>query len=214
MRPCEQLRAAAAEPWEAMQAHRFVRDIEADQLPSGVFARYLGYERAFVETAIVIFGHALLRAPGLTQRRRLCGILQGLAGPQLDYFDRSLAALGLPPSPLALPSPVTRFCDGTRTIAEAGSYATIMAMMLAAEWTYATWCLRANARPPQDKLLADWLRLHTEADFLDQVAWLQSEVDAILTADPAGLAAAQDTFAAMLALEIDFHSAAFDGVTG
>ena len=209
MRPCDQLRAAAAQPWEAMQTHRFVQDIEADQLPPGVFARYLGYERAFVETAILIFGHALLRAPGLAPRRRLCGILHGLAGEQLAYFDRSLATLGLPLQSATLPPAVARFCDGTRAIAETGSYATILAMMLAAEWTYATWCVRANANPANNALVADWVRLHAEADFLDQAAWLQDEVDVALAADPSGLASATQTFATMLALEIDFHSAAY-----
>ncbi len=175
MRPSEHLRAAAAGPWDAMQAHRFVRDIEANRLPPGVFARYLGYERAFVEVAIVIFGHALLRAPSLASRRRLCAILHGLGGEQLDYFDCSLATLGLPFQPPGLPAAVARFCDGTRAIAETGGYATIAAMMLAAEWTYATWCLRANARPSRDRLVADWVRLHAEPGFLNQVTWLQGE---------------------------------------
>ncbi len=210
MRPCDQLRAAAIVSWEAMQTHRFVQDIEADRLPPGVFARYLGYERAFVETAILIFGQALLRAPGLASRRRLCSILQGLAGPQLAYFDRSLAALGLPQQSSTLPSAVASFCDGTRAIAETGSYSTILAMMLAAEWTYATWCVRANAKPASDPLIADWVRLHTEADFLDQVAWLQGEVDAALATDPSSVSVATRTFATMLALETDFHSAAYE----
>lgn len=209
MRPCERVRAEAAGAWDAMQAHRFVQDIEADRLPPGVFARYLGHERAFVETAIVIFAHALLRAPGMPARRRLCGILHGLAGAQLDYFDRALAALGPAAAPPALPPAVARFCDGTRAIAESGSYATIIAMMLAAEWTYATWCVRANARPARDALVAGWVRLHAETAFLDQVVWLQAELDAALTADPAALAPAAETFATMLALEIDFHAAAY-----
>lgn len=209
MRPCEQLRAASADRWDAMQAHRFVQDIEADRLPAGVFARYLGYERAFVETAILIFGNALLRAPGMAPRRRLCAILHGLAGPQLDYFDHSLASLGLPPELPALPPAVARFCDRTHAIARSGSYATILAMMLAAEWTYATWCIRADASPARDALVAGWVRLHAEAAFLDQVAWLKAELDAALTADPAALAPATETFATMLALEIDFHDAAY-----
>ena len=75
--------------WNAMQNHRFVRDIEEDRLASDVFHRYLVYERIFVETAILVFGYAMIKAPRLDGRVWLIGVLHALAGEQIQYFDDS-----------------------------------------------------------------------------------------------------------------------------
>lgn len=209
MRPSERLRAAASAEWASMQSCRFVQDIEADRLPRPVYARYLHFERDFVEIAMTIFGHAMLKAPTLAARRRLCAILHGLAGPQLDYFDASLAALAPQSPPPVLPPAVDRFFRSTRAVAESAAYPVILAMMLAAEWTYATWCVRAHASPASDRLIADWVRLHAEPEFLEQVDWLQAQIDSALTAEPSLEGPAREIFARMLALEIDFHDAAY-----
>jgi hypothetical protein len=57
------LQSDNADVWEAMQQHRFVSDIIADRLAPDVFRRYLVFEHGFVEAAILIFGHAMLKAP-------------------------------------------------------------------------------------------------------------------------------------------------------
>src|SRR5271163_2322115 len=89
--------------WDAMQNHRFVRDIEEDRLSDGVFHRYLVYERALVETAMPIFCHAMLKASHLEQRIWLIGVLHALAGEQILYFDRSVQALQIQPSVTHVP---------------------------------------------------------------------------------------------------------------
>ena len=70
----EQIRAAHLDVWDAMQAHRFVTEIEADTLSDAAFKAYLVYECDFVETAMLIFGHMLVKAPGLAERRWLAGV--------------------------------------------------------------------------------------------------------------------------------------------
>jgi thiaminase (transcriptional activator TenA) len=79
--------------WDAMQTHRFVRDIEADRLDPAVFRRYLAYENAFVETAILIFGYSLVKAPGLEEQRWLIGVLKALSEEQITYFRRAFDSL-------------------------------------------------------------------------------------------------------------------------
>jgi len=205
----ERLRAANRDAWDAMQAHRFVRDIEADALPRAVFARYLVYENAFVETAILIFGHALLKAPDFSARRFLCGVLNGLGGAQLGYFDRAFAALGVAPHAAGtLPASVVAFDRGMLHVAETGAYLDILTIMLAAEWMYATWCLRANAGPIADPHIAEWVRLHAEPDFLAQADWLRAQLDAAQV-DEAAFARLSALFGHALRLEIDFHSAPY-----
>jgi hypothetical protein len=52
----DKIRSENAGLWDAMQAHRFVAEIESDRLPDEVFKSYLVYECDFVETAMLIFG--------------------------------------------------------------------------------------------------------------------------------------------------------------
>jgi thiaminase (transcriptional activator TenA) len=207
----ERLRDANRDAWDAMQTHRFVHDIEAHALPRDVFRRYLIYENGFVETAILIFGHALLKAPDYAARRFLCGVLHGLGGAQLGYFDRAFASLGVAPHADAPPAAVVAFDRGMLRIAESGGYLDILTIMLAAEWMYATWCGRAHLRPIGDKLVAKWVRLHAEPDFTAQADWLRAQLDAAgPNVDAATFQHLADLFGQALRLEIDFHSAPYE----
>jgi thiaminase/transcriptional activator TenA len=206
------LRDRNADLWAAMQQHRFVTDIIADRLDPDVFRRYLVFEHAFVETAILIFGEAMLKAPAFPQRRRLIGVLRALAEEQLGYFARSFAALGIAArgDAPALPDAVQAFDGGMLAVAETGGYADILAIMLAAEWMYATWCLRAMKTDITEPELRHWVALHTEADFLDQVEWLMQEIEReAASLDDAGQARLSELFRHALQLEIDFHEAAY-----
>ncbi|MGA8613030.1 MAG: hypothetical protein WB760_15300 [Xanthobacteraceae bacterium] len=51
------------------------------------FKAYLIYECDFVETAMLIFGHMLVKAPALAERRWLAGVLQALAVDQSNRSD-------------------------------------------------------------------------------------------------------------------------------
>lgn len=208
----QRLLAANQGVWDGMQAHRFVRDIEADRLPRPVFARYVAYEHGFVETAILIFGHAMLKAPDFAARRRLCGVLHALSGEQLGYFDRVFASLGMGPAePGAAPPSVAAFGGFMLGVAETGSYLDILVVMLAAEWMYATWCGRAARRPISDPEIDGWVRMHATPEFRAQADWLRAGVDAGgAEIDPATLRRLSDLFGTALCLEIDFHAAPYE----
>jgi thiaminase/transcriptional activator TenA len=206
------LREENAAIWEAMQTHRFVTDIMADRLDPLVFRRYLIFEHGFVETAILIFGHAMLKAPAFSQRRRLIGVLHSLAEEQLTYFAAVFRALGLAPDAAtqAMPQAVRRFDGGMLAIAASGSYAEILTIMLAAEWMYGSWCLRAAKTNIGEPALRDWVLLHTEPGFLDQVAWLMGEIDREAAGlDEAARHRLSALFRAALELEVTFHEAAY-----
>ena len=168
--------------WDAMQNHRFVRDIEEDQLRADVFRRYLVYERIFVETAMLIFGYAMVSASRLDQRIWLIGVLHALAGEQIQYFDRSFQALQILPDATraALPASVNSFCSGMLGFARDGGYAEAIAAMLAAEWMYATWCSRAAkrliGRPRTQVTLGRLAR--RQRHFVCARAWSRGEIDA------------------------------------
>jgi thiaminase/transcriptional activator TenA len=206
----ERIRAANSDVWDAMQAHRFVVEIEQDRLPAPAFKAYLIYECDFVETAMLIFGHMLIKAPGLVERRWLAGVLQSLAVDQIGYFEAAFAALGVTRADREqlLPASVVAFREGMLAIARDGTYLDGVAIMLAAEWMYATWCKRAAGRPIRDVVINQWVGLHAAPAFLAQADWLRRQIDA---ADPAQEAALGQRFRRALELEIAFHGAPFEG---
>ena len=202
-----------ADVWERMQHHRFVTDIEADKLPPEVFHRYLVYENAFVETAIAIFGHMLVKAPDLAERRRIVAVLKALSEEQIAYFQDTFAALGIAyedPATLDLPMPVLAFQQGMLAYAAHGSYLDGVTVMFAAEWMYWHWSKRVVASPISDPILRRWVALHTEAAFTAQAQWLKEQVDrAGRLLDEAQRRRISRIFRAALLFEIDFHTAAY-----
>jgi thiaminase/transcriptional activator TenA len=199
--------------WEAMIGHRFCREMAADRLPEAEFIRYLRYEHAFVRAAISVFAFGLAKAPTAADQDHLIAVLAGLAGEQEKYFRRAFARLGLDPEPLAadaLPKAARGLSDGVLTIAAGGSFAEILAAMLAAEWMYLTWCEEAHARRPQREAPADWIRLHVEPAFRAQVDWLRRRLDQLGPRLPAEeQARCAEHFGRVLTLEIAFHDAAY-----
>jgi thiaminase (transcriptional activator TenA) len=207
--------AANQGAWDAMQAHRFVAAIERDCLPAEVFKAYLVYECDFVETAMLIFGHMLVKAPGLAERRRLAGVLQALAVDQIGYFEKAFAALAITPADRrrAPPAAVGAFRDGMLAIARDGGYFEGVAIMLAAEWMYATWCARAAQTPISDREIKRWVDLHADPAFLAQAEWLRRQIDEAPGLSEAGGNRLSALFGRALALEIAFHDAPFAATT-
>jgi thiaminase (transcriptional activator TenA) len=207
------LRAKNQATWDAMVTHRFCRDLASDRLSEAAFVRYLRYEHAFVRAAIGIFAYALVKAPTAADQDHLIGVLAGLAGEQEDYFRRAFAGLGLdpaPPAPDALPEAARDLREGVLAIAAEGSFAEILAAMLAAEWMYLTWCEQAHACDPTREAPADWIRLHVEPAFRAQVDWLRRRLDELGPTLATGVQArCAGLFGRVLVLEIAFHDAPY-----
>jgi thiaminase (transcriptional activator TenA) len=205
------------EVWEAMQRHRFVRDIEEDRLDPTVFHRYLAYENAFVETAISIFGHLLVKAPALAEQRRMIGVLKALSEEQIAYFRDAFQEIGLPESAwrdIALPMPVVAFQQSMLAFAAHGPYVEGVAAMFAAEWMYWHWCSKAAVRKISDPVLRRWVDLHAAEGFAAQARWLKQQIDLLgKFLNPAGRRRVSAVFSLALQLEIDFHAAAYSSWT-
>lgn len=209
------LKASNRDLWERMVGHRFCRDMAEDRLPDTAFVRYLRYEHAFVRTAVSTFAFALAKAPTPADQDHLLGVLNGLAGEQQSYFQRTFASLGLDTEVLpevALPPAARGLRDGVLAIAPAGAFVEILAAMLAAEWMYLTWCEEAHGRRPQRRAPADWIRLHVEPDFRGQVAWLRRRLDDLGPTLAAPVRQrCQAHFGRILQLEVAFHDAPYEG---
>jgi thiaminase/transcriptional activator TenA len=208
------LKKGAADQWRRMQEHRFVVAVEEDRLPNEVLKRYLINEYAFVETAISIFGYALVRAPDMAARRELSRVISALVDDQVPYFSNAFVVLGIAESDwraASLPPKAAMLRDGMLGYAAHGSFGDVMTAMLAAEWTYHTWCSRADDRAISNPVLKDWVRLHAEPAFASQVAWLRTVVDEMgATPGEDRRRRFADVFATALELEIYFHDSPFE----
>ena len=207
------VRSRSGSLWDRMVRHRFTLDVERDRLPPDVWRRYLLYEHAFVETAVTIFGYALVKAPSTAEQVRLSKVLYELTTKQIDYFDRVFERLGVSPDERHVATPpaaVSSFRDGMLALAAHGTYEEIVGGMAAAEWMYLTWCTSAHTQSLSDATVADWVALHVTPQFADQVAWLRGQLDRFGPELPRrhqeGVARA---FRRALVLEIGFHHAPY-----
>lgn len=213
------VRSEAGSLWDRMVEHRFTQDVATDTLPAEVWRRYLLCEHAFVETAVTIFGYALVKAPAIAEQTRLAAILRALTIDQLEYFDRVLGRLGVTPEErqaFASPATALAFRDGMLALAAHGTYEEIIGGMTAAEWMYHTWCVRAHERRPSDPIMLEWVALHAATEFTDQVLWLRGQLDRYgPELAPRRQTAVAEAFRHTLALEIGFHDAPYlDGAAG
>ena len=209
----EWLREESEPWWTRMVGHRMTQDMAADALPSDVLLRYLVHEHGFVETAVTIFGYALVKAPSIAEQTRLAAALQGLATDQLAWFRRVFDALGVSDGQRVVAEPppaVSAFRDGMLSLAAHGTYEEIVAGMAAAEWMYLTRSRTAHAHRPSDPVCGEWIALHVARPFADQVVWLLDELDRLgpelAPARQHRLAAA---FRRTLVLEVGFHDAPY-----
>ncbi len=205
----DRLRAAHADDWNRLIFHPFFEAVEEGALSDTARDAYFCYERRFVDQAVGIFAHLLIKAPGDEARRHLVTILSGLVTDQNQSFERIFDHLGLAADAhlkVTLPPGVTALCTGMIQISAERSYAAGLSAMLVAEWSYLTVSRRLSRKPPADRALRDWFDLHTAEGFCKQVAWLHEEIDR-LNAPSLPFAEMSAAFAEAIALEIAFHSA-------
>jgi thiaminase/transcriptional activator TenA len=179
------LRARAEPAWGRAVGHRFTRELAADTLPDGVYARYLVQDYVFIDTLARLLGHAVARAPEMAAMSRLAGFLAGLTSEENDYFLRSFEALGVAEATwsAAEPDPViARFGEVMLGAAPSyakpgGGYPEILAVLLPAEWIYLSWAMAHKDAAPERFYLAEWIALHTLPEFEAFVNWLRDETD-------------------------------------
>ena len=207
------LRDNAEPDWTRMVGHRLTQDMATDSLAPEVLRRYLLYEHGFVETAVTIFGYALVKAPTIVEQGILVETLRGLTTDQLAYFDRVFEGLGISAeqrgssvSPLG----VLALRDGMLSLAAHGAYEEIIAGMAAAEWMYLTWCQAAHRQQPKHPVCAEWIALHVDPRFAGQVTWLREQLDRLgPSLSPLRQQHVAAAFHRTLVLEIGFHDAPY-----
>ncbi|WP_226358045.1 TenA family protein [Pseudonocardia sp. ICBG601] len=141
-----QLRESTAATWDAAVGHRFVEELWSGALDRGVLRHYLEQDLQFVDSFLALLGAAVATADRPGPRVRLARQLGLVAGPENDYFERSLGELDGNAEPERA-APTVGFVDLMGEARDAG-YAETLAVLVVAEWLYLDWATRPGATTP------------------------------------------------------------------
>lgn len=201
---------ATGDSWSRSVHARFIREATDGTLRAEAFSRYLRIERDFVETSARVRAAAAFAAPtsyGFDIHRLA---MNSLLDSQRQYLDEAIRCLG---TDADIPSANWRrarmLSDCALRIAGTGDYARILVVMLAAEMLYKTWCsvaLQVGAQ--RNSLLSEWIKLHAEPPFTDEVAQLTAELSN-LQPDKSAVPDLAACAAEVLDLEVTFHDSAY-----
>lgn len=200
-----QLRESSTSTWDAAVGHRFVDELWAGSMDRAVLRNYLEQDFQFVDSFVALLGSAVATADRPAPRVRLARQLGLVAGPENDYFERSLGELDGSTEPEQA-APTVGFLDLMAEARDAG-YAEALAVLVVAEWLYLDWASRAGTPLPDDVISRGWIELHRGIEFEEWVAFLREELDRVAGGlDPAH----RDRVAALFLRAVDLELAFFD----
>ena len=217
MRPTEQLCAGCLDDWQAATDHAFCRELAQGTLPVHKMKWYLAQDYQFIESFVRLLASAIAHAPRLEDSIPAAQFLALVTGPENTYFQRSFVALEMTPEEQAAPAaPETlAFLQLMDSARYSGRYEQMMAVLVAAEWTYLTWAERYTGYGADLPFwFAEWIDLHSGPGFSGVVEYLRGQLDQIwpqLDADQQQQATV--CFETAMRLERAFFDAAYRGET-
>eukprot|EP00310_Coccolithus_braarudii_P024919 CAMPEP_0183355958 /NCGR_PEP_ID=MMETSP0164_2-20130417/42504_1 /TAXON_ID=221442 /ORGANISM="Coccolithus pelagicus ssp braarudi, Strain PLY182g" /LENGTH=220 /DNA_ID=CAMNT_0025529225 /DNA_START=47 /DNA_END=709 /DNA_ORIENTATION=- len=208
----EQLRAEAGARFEAIVYHRFTDELAAGTIDRSVLKTYLVQDHRFVDAFVVLLSSMIAAAPSLADRIPGCQFLALVTGKENTYFERSFDALGVtqaeregtPDSP-----PMRDFSQLMRDAAKTGEVGEMLAVLVAAEWSYQCWGERVLAVAVAEPFWCrEWVDLHSGDYFGSVVSYLRNLLDK-LPLSAAQIAAVRARFLSAIELEVAFFDAAY-----
>ncbi len=176
------------------------------------------------------FGYAVGQAPDVAAKRPLIEFLETVTDEEDDYFRRSFDALEVPESRWRDPEPTdttAAFVDLLGRAAREGGYAETLAVLVPAEWIYASWATAVaeeygdpETSPPSagadlPEYYAEWIDLHAVPSFVAFVGWLRGQLDAVGPELSARREArVERLFRRTVELEVAFFDAAMEASAG
>jgi thiaminase (transcriptional activator TenA) len=177
----DQLRAAAADVWEAQHAHPFVRGIADGSLPVERFAHYVRQDYLFLVEYARMLALGAARATDVETMRRFADLAQAILGEEMELHRAFAREFGISESQLeaepAAPTTqaYTDFLVRTAALGDAGELA---AALLPCMWGYAELGQRlAAVGAPADERYARWIETYASPDFEELAAWCRGLVD-------------------------------------
>jgi len=167
--------------WKAATEHDFCRDLANGSLPSAVMANYLIQDYSFIDGFVRLAASAIAHAPSLADSAPLSQFLALITSTENTYFLRSFEALNVSDSQwqsAELWSETQEFQQLMKEAATSGSYVSMIAVLVVAEWSYLSWATPYH--PPSDDLpfyFSEWITLHAGEGFEAVVDYLRMQLD-------------------------------------
>ena len=177
-----ELRAAAADVWEAQHRHPFVRGIGDGTLPEAAFRRYVRQDYLFLIDYGRLLALGAARAPRREWMRRFAALARAVLEDEMA-LHRELAErwrIGAAELEAETALPETRgYVDFLLRTAALGDFAELTAALLPCMWGYAEIGERlAAAGPPDHPGYAEWIAVYADEEFAQLAAWCRELTDA------------------------------------
>ena len=176
-----ELRAAAADVWEAQHAHPFVRGIGDGSLDEARFRLYVRQDYVFLIAYGRVLSLGAARAPRLADMRRLAGLAHAVLETEMTLHTGFAQRWGIALAELEAerPAPVTAgYCDFLLRTAALGDFAELAAALLPCMWAYAEIGARlAAAGTPEHPGYAAWIATYADPEFQALAGWARELCD-------------------------------------
>ena len=211
-----ELRAAAADVWEAQHAHPFVRGIGDGTLSEARFRFYVRQDYRFLIDYGRLLALGAARAPRLEDMRRFAALAQAVLETEMTlhvgFAERwRITAAELEAEPAA---PATAgYADFLLRTATLGDHAELVAALLPCMWGYAEVGERLAAQGTPDHAgYAAWIATYADPEFQALAAWCRELTDAAgADAGPGARERMHAAFRASSAHELAFWESAWVG---
>jgi thiaminase/transcriptional activator TenA len=207
-----ELRAAAADVWEAQHAHPFVRGVGDGTLDEARFRFYIRQDYRFLIDYGRLLALGTARAPRVAEMRRFAGLSQSVLETEMALHVGFAQRWGIGTDELeAEPAaPATAaYTDFLLRTATLGDYAELVAALLPCMWGYAEIGERlAAAGMPDHAGYTAWIAMYADGEFQALAAWARELTDAAgADAGPGAVARMHAAFRASSEHELAFWEA-------
>jgi thiaminase (transcriptional activator TenA) len=208
------LRAAAAQVWEAQHAHPFVRGVGDGTLDEARFRFYIRQDYRFLIDYGRLLALGTARAPRVAEMRRFAGLSQSVLETEMTLHVGFAEHWGIGAAELEAepPAPATAaYTDFLLRTAALGDYAELVAALLPCMWGYAEIGERlAAAGMPDHTGYTAWIAQYADPEFQALAAWARGLTDAAgADAGPGALERMHAAFRAASEHELAFWEAAW-----
>jgi thiaminase (transcriptional activator TenA) len=183
--PSSDLRAAAAEIWDAQHRHPFVRGIGDGTLDLERFRFWIRQDYLFLIEYSRLLALAAARAPDVDTMRRFADLMHETVHEEMDLHRSYSADLGISEADLERErmAPTTRgYTDFLLRTATVGDFAELVAALLPCMWGFNEIGRRlAEHGLPNDERYARWIEMYASAEFTSLADWLRELTDRIST---------------------------------
>lgn len=209
------LRAAAADLWEAQHAHPFVRGIADGTLSTARWAHWVRQDHVFLVQYARLLALGVARAPDLPTMRRFAALTHEVLGTEMELHRRLAAGLGITQDELdrEAAAPATQaYTDHLLAVASLQDFAVLAGALLPCMWAFAEIGQRLQSHgAPADPRCAAWIATYADPAFVELAGWCRTLVDEQLAqASPALASRVQHAFTTCSRHELAFWQMAWD----